>query len=159
MTLKFVVNRNLEKGTYDLEEVFPGLRELEVVKQIFSRFSSEKIKIEITDTVKYMRVLDENGIVLVSRDHLKNSDEKTIFLDILHELVHVKQHYQNKELYDKSFEYVDRPTEIEAFKLTVKVAREIGMTDKDIRDYLKVEWISEEQLNRLLSALKVKHKD
>jgi hypothetical protein len=159
MTLPFVVNRSLEKGTYDLEEVFPGLTNLEIVKQMFSKHPNEHVKVEITDTVKYMRVLEEDGMVLVSREHLRKSDEKTIFLDILHELVHVKQQLENRELYDKDYEYVDRPTEIEAFKLTVKVAREIGMSDKEIREYLMVEWINKEQLNRLLSVLKVKHID
>jgi hypothetical protein len=156
-TPTFVVNRNLERGTYRLEEVFPCLKDFEVVKQIFSNHSADGIKVEITDSVKYMRVLEEDMMILISREHLRKSDEKTLFLDILHELVHVRQHLENEELYDKDFEYVDRPTEIEAFRLTVKVAREIGMTDKEIREYLKVEWISEEQLNRLLSVLKVKH--
>jgi hypothetical protein len=149
----------LEKGTYNLEEVFPCLRDLDVVREIFSRHGVDDIKVEITDTVKYMRVLEENGMVLISKDHLKNSDEKIIFLDILHELVHVRQFFESKELYDKNYEYVDRPTELEAYRLTVKVAREIGMTDKEIREYLEVEWVSKEQLNRLLSVLKVKHKD
>ena len=158
-TLTFIVNRNLEKGTYNLEEVFPCLRDLDVVREIFSRHGVDDIKVEITDTVKYMRVLEENGMVLISKDHLKNSDEKIIFLDILHELVHVRQFFESKELYDKNYEYVDRPTELEAYRLTVKVAREIGMTDKEIREYLEVEWVSKEQLNRLLSVLKVKHKD
>lgn len=159
-TLNFIVNRNLDKGIYSLEQVFPGLKDLEIVKKMFSKFSkynANEIKIEIVDSVKYMRVLDENGIVLVGIDHLKKSDEKTLFLDILHELVHVKQHLENKKLYDKNVEYVDSPTEIEAYKFVVKVAREIGMTDKEIGEYLKVEWIDEEQLNRLLSVLKVRH--
>jgi hypothetical protein len=157
MTLRFVVNRNLEKGTYTLEEVFPGLKDLEVVKEIFSKYGTDDLKVEIVDSVKYMRVLDENGIVLISVSHLRKSDEKTLFLDTIHELVHVRQYLENKELYDKNYEYVERPTEIEAYKLVVKLAREIGMTDKEIREYLQVEWINKEQLNRLLSVLKVKH--
>lgn len=159
-TLNFNVNRGLNKGTYDLEQVFPGLRDLEVAKRIFSRHSTDKIKIEIVDSgLKYMRVLDENGIILINIDYLKKADEKFLYLDIVHELVHVRQHFEKKKLYNKSIEYVDNPIEIEAYKLAVEEARKIGMTDKEIRDYLKVEWINEEQFNRLLDNLGVKATD
>lgn len=156
-TLNFRVNRSLDKGNYDLEQVFPGLRDLEVVKRIFSKYSTDKIKIEIVDSgLIYMRVLDENGVILVSMNYLKKADEKFLYLDILHELVHVRQHFEKKKLYDKSVEYVDNPIEIEAYKLAVEEARKIGMKDREIRNYLKVEWINEEQFKRLLDALRVK---
>jgi len=152
----FNINRDLDKGTYDLEQVFPGLRDLEIVIRIFSKHNTDKIKIKIIDSgLKYMRVLDENGVILVSMDYLKKADEKFLYLDILHELVHVRQHFEKKELYNKNVEYVDNPTEIEAYKLAVDEARKIGMTDREIRNYLKVEWINEEQFNRLLNVLKV----
>lgn len=157
--LNFRVNHRPDKGTYDLEQIFPGLMDLKLVKGIFLGHRNDGIKIKITNSVKYMRVLDENGTILISANHLKKSDKRTLLLDILHELVHVRQHMENKKLYDERFEYVDRPTEIEAYMTVVKVAREIGMTDEDIREYLEVEWITEEQLNKLLDALRIKHFD
>ncbi len=49
----------------------------------------------------------------------------------------------------KRFEYVDRPTELEAYRHTVKEARRLGMSDEEIVDYLKVTWLDEEEVRRL----------
>ena len=100
-----------------------------------------------------MRVCNDDGIIFVSIRHLKNADAAVLYLDIIHELVHVRQHFENKDLYDKSVNYIDRPTEIEAYKITVKEARRIGMKRKEIEEYLKVEWIGREDFKRFLISL------
>ena len=56
----------------------------------------------------------------------------------------------------KRFEYVDRPTELEAYKHTIKEARRLGMTDDEIVDYLRVTWLDEEEVRRLARNLAVK---
>jgi len=76
-------------------------------------------------------------------------------LDIVHELVHVKQHRKGLDLYDRSVSYVDRPTEIEAYAITVREARRIGLTDVAIFEYLSVDWISSEEHCRLAKRLNV----
>jgi hypothetical protein len=68
----------------------------------------------------------------------------------------VKQHLDGKELFENRWEYVDRPTEIEAYQHTVKEARRIGMRDGEILEYLKTEWMSEEELQKLARAVGVK---
>ena len=51
---------------------------------------------------------------------------------------------------------VDRPTEIEAYRHTIKEARRIGMTDKEIYEYLKVDWISDDDAKKLAATLGIK---
>ena len=41
------------------------------------------------------------------------------------------------------------PTEIESYDITVKEAKRLGMSDKEIIDYLKVEWITAEEHKKL----------
>ena len=48
---------------------------------------------------------------------------------------------------------MDRPTEIEAYQITVAEAKRIGMTDEQIIEYLKTEWISDEDLHKLSEIL------
>jgi len=60
---------------------------------------------------------------------------------------------EGKELFDKKYSYVDRPTEIEAYAEAVKEAKRIGMTRREIIDYLRVEWITEEEFERLVRAM------
>lgn len=87
---------------------------------------------------------------------MRNADAHYLYLDVIHELVHVKQYLDGKELFDESYSYVDRPTEIEAYRCAVEVARKIGMTDDVIADYLYVEWITRNDHARLLKTLEVR---
>ncbi|MGI0079733.1 MAG: hypothetical protein ACRECH_08915, partial [Nitrososphaerales archaeon] len=83
----------------------------------------------------------------------RTADPIVIYLDIVHELHHVKQFFDGKELFNDDFEYVDSPVEIEAYKATVMEAKRIGMSEERIRDYLKIEWITDEQHARLVRAV------
>ena len=79
-------------------------------------------------------------------------------LDLIHELVHVKQFRDGREIsldFGKRFEYVDRPTELEAYRHTVKEARRLGMSDEEIADYLKVTWLDAAEVRRLARHLGV----
>ena len=104
----------------------------------------------------YMGVSDVDGHILISSYHLGTSDFRVLYLDIVHELVHVKQFRDGKELFSSEFQYVDSPIEIEAYKHTVKEARRIGMTDEEIKEYLKVEWIDDEAHKRLVESVGLK---
>jgi hypothetical protein len=44
---------------------------------------------------------------------------------------------------------VDAPSEIEAYAFTVKDGRRIGLTDAQLVEYLKVEWIDKKEHARL----------
>ena len=101
----------------------------------------------------YLRVDDETGNIVVSSEYLRTGDERYLYLDVIHELVHIRQFMEGKELFDRRYSYVDRPTEIEAYSASVREARRIGMRKEEILDYLKVEWVTEEEFQRLLLAV------
>lgn len=103
-----------------------------------------------------MGVSDQDGHLMVSAHYIKSGNERDIYLDIIHELVHVKQHLDGRELFENRWEYVDRPTEIAAYQHAVKEARRLGMTDKEILEYLKTEWMSEEEHKKLAESVGVK---
>jgi hypothetical protein len=62
---------------------------------------------------------------------------------------------EGKELFDSQYEYIERPTEIEAYRYTVQEARRLGLSDKRICQYLKTEWMSDSDLKRLAKVLDV----
>jgi hypothetical protein len=74
----------------------------------------------------------------------------------VHELVHVRQFREGKPLFDETFEYHDRPTELEAYAHAVKEARRLGMSDAELYEYLKVTWMSEDEVRKLARNLGVK---
>lgn len=156
------INREIKPGTYLLSDIFDGLRETTVMMQIFKTkkeldnvFSKTNVIVEKND--HYMFVKNDDASVVIGLGHLQKSDSKILYLDIVHELVHVKQQRQGLDLYDKSYSYVDRPTEIEAYEVSVEEARHLGMNDKEILDYLHVEWITPEEHKRLASRMGVRN--
>jgi hypothetical protein len=74
---------------------------------------------------------------------------------VIHELVHIKQFMDGKELFDENYTYVERPTEIEAYRYAVKEAKRLGMDDTKILEYLKTEWMSDEDLKQLARTLDI----
>ena len=105
----------------------------------------------------YMYVNDEDGSLVVGADYLRTASVNYLYLDVIHELVHIKQYLQGKNLFDENYSYVDRPTEIEAYKCSVEEARRIGMDEDTLAEYIYVEWISRKEHARLLKTLGVRH--
>jgi predicted SprT family Zn-dependent metalloprotease len=105
-----------------------------------------------------MFVDNDDGSITIGLTHLRQASDEFLYLDIIHELCHVKQHLQGRNLYDRSKAYVDRETEIEAYQVTVQEARRIGLKDEAIANYLRVSWISPEEHKRLVRRLDVTEK-
>lgn len=139
-------------------DVFRGFESLGVVRGIFDSRTEEvlaKLRVDVQARPGYLRVDDETGNIVISREYLKTGEERHIHLDVVHELVHVKQFIEGRELFDRRYGYVDRPTEIEAYRVCVSEGRRLGMKDDELVEYLRIEWISEEELGRLLSKVGV----
>ena len=154
------INRGADVVQYPFLDYFQGFETVDAVRSIFGRSTDEvlrKLKVSFfPQKFGYMGVSDIDGSLVISTHHLNTSDFKILYLDIIHELVHVKQFMDGRELFSTEYEYVDSPVEIEAYRHTVNEARRIGMNDKEIFEYLKVEWIDEDSHKRLLDSVGVK---
>ncbi len=144
--------------TQFFQECFEGFEKLPAVRGIFGEKTDEvlsRLKVEFI-WFGYMGVDDNDGHLMVNQRYLNTGNKEDIYLDVVHELCHVKQHIEGRELFDPNYDYVDRPTEIEAYLYTVKEARRIGWSDERILQYLKTEWMSDEDLKRLANHVGVK---
>jgi len=157
--LNVVIRRDAKVTLRRFTDYFRGFEKIGAVRELFGD-ETEKVlndlKVEFYSRRGYMGVSDEDGHLIISAHYLRDGNERDIYLDVIHELVHVKQFRDGEELHDPRFRYSDRPTEIEAFAHAVKEARRIGMTDKEIYEYLRMEWMSEEEVKKLADALNVK---
>ncbi len=144
--------------TYPFTEYFKGFEKVEAVRRIFGE-QTEKVlsnlKVEFAGFRGYMGVSNVDGHLLISARYLRDGDIVDIYLDIIHELVHVRQFLEGKELFDDRFDYADRPTEVEAYHFAVEEARRIGLDDERICLYLKTEWMTDEEHKRLADSLGV----
>ncbi len=154
MPPKIGINREVNTGSFHFLDVFTGFESLDVVKSTFDGRTQEvltRLRVDVQARPGYLKVDDETGNIVISREYLKRGEERYLHLDVVHELVHVRQFMEGKELFDSRYAYVDRPTEVEAYRTCVGEGRRLGMSDEELTEYLRVEWISEEELGRLLS--------
>jgi hypothetical protein len=139
-------------------EYFKEFDKVKAVQGIFGEQTTrvlQDLKVEFSWINGYMHVDSTDGHIVISRVYLQNGNKTDIYLDLIHELCHVKQFMEGKELFDPRYKYVDRPTEIEAYKYTVQEAKRIGLTKERIKEYLKTEWINNTDFKRLLKAIEV----
>jgi len=145
---------------HDFMDFFKGFDQIPAVRSIFGD-GTEKVlrslKVEFfSSKFGYMGVSDEDGHLIVSAYYLREGEPVSKYLDVIHELVHVRQFEEGKPLFDENYEYHNRPTELEAYRVAVAEGRRLGMTDRELFDYLKVDWMSEEEVRKLAKNLGLK---
>jgi hypothetical protein len=157
----FRIHRRLEPGQYRLTDVFADILTYGILPAIFD--DEEEIdrviartQVFVVDRTHEMFVDNDDASITIGLKHLRCASDEFLYLDIIHELCHVKQHLQGRNLYDRSKAYVDRETEIEAYQVTVQEARRIDLNDDAIYRYLRVSWITSEEHKRLAYKLGVK---
>jgi hypothetical protein len=151
--------RNIQSGTHRFKEIFLGFEHVDAVRKIFPDGhleTLENLTVEVFPREGFMGVSDHDGHIIASQHYLTNGEEWCVYLDIVHELVHVKQFKDGKELFDRKYDYVDRPTEVEAYRIGAEEARKIGLSEEEIFQYLEVPWISKEEHQRLARACGVR---
>lgn len=147
------IERKAPTRLLPFERFFRGFGDVPSVRKLFGRHTDrvlKNLKVEFFSArFGYMGTSDVDGHLLVSTHHLSDSDFRTVYLDVVHELCHVKQFRKGKPLFYPKLSYVDAPSEIEAYAFTIKEGQRIGMTTRELIDYLKVEWISRAEHLRL----------
>ncbi len=174
----FRVARELSVGRHPLLGMFPGAdrlpaarrlepdpakraslfgdTEVELVDQDLWMYVAPHEKPKITRSRGWKPVISpDRDCIVVGATHLKESPPLVLFMDIFHELRHVIQRHGGANLWEPGVSYVERWTEVEAYRFVVQEARDLGASEEFLREYLKVEWISKEEHRRLLVAVGV----
>lgn len=158
--LNISIPRDVKVKLHNFKDYFKGFEKLDIVKEIFGEDTGKvlnNLKVEFCHFRRgFMWICDDDGHLVVSVCYLRNGKERDIYLDIIHELVHVRHFMEGKELYDEQIKYIERPTEVEAYKFTVKEARRIKMIDEEIFEYLQTVWISDDDVKKLAKTLGVR---
>jgi hypothetical protein len=93
--------------------------------------------------------------IVVARGHFQNSPLMDVYLDLIHEFLHILQRHQGRELWPARLPYADRPTEVEAYSFSVAEARRLGVSDRYLRAYLHIPWIGAAEFRHLLENVGV----
>jgi hypothetical protein len=149
--LPIAINRNApEPNLQPLTDYFKGFEKVGAVRAVFGDQTEEvlgRLKIMfISNRRMYMGIRDEDGNIAIGTWHLKNSDLRVLYLDIVHELFHIKQHMNDSKYFhrehmkfmrDRSL-YYSSPIEVPAYRHTVIEAERIGMQYDELVEYLNM---------------------
>lgn len=141
-------------------EYFKDFDKVPAVQGIFGEKTTEVLShltVELSWVMGYMYVDGADGHMVISKGYLNTGNKTDIYLDLIHELCHVKQFMDGRELFDPRYSYVDRPTEIEAYRYAVKEAERLGFSEERILCYLQTEWMSDADLKRLVEHIGLNH--
>jgi hypothetical protein len=173
----FELNRRAGLGRHPLLEVFPGLDRLPTARRQEPAASGRRrlyptVGVEVVDQDLWMYVAPEKmpkwtprrwrpvvsgeqDCIVLGLGHLRESEELILFLDIFHELCHIQQRRAGRRLFDRRTSYVRRSTEVEAYQFVVDEAHRYGVGDEVLREYLRVEWITDAEHRELCERLGV----
>lgn len=151
--LKVRLQRRAPTQLYPFLDFFRGFEDVPAVRELFGRSTPRvlrDLRVEFFSArFGYMGTSDVDGHLIISNRYLRDGEFSSLYLDIVHELCHVNQFRHGKRLFYPRLSYVDAPSEIEAYRFTIQEGRRIGMSDKQLVDYLKVEWITPAEHRRL----------
>jgi len=149
-------------------EYFKGFEKVGAVRKVFGDETEAvlaRLKIGfISNRRMYMGIRDDDGNIAVGTYHLRHSTTRVLYLDIVHELFHIKQWMRDKEWFTREHEkfmgkfelYYSSPLEVPAYAHTVREAERLGMSRKEITEYLKMMPVSSKIWNRFLREMEIK---
>lgn len=150
-----LLNRNLPAGYHPYLDVLPGAAK----SPALARIEPDSIQRErlLADAMVHIKpgggfayVDVEMPAIVLAEHYYRTGSDLDLYMDMLHELTHIRQHHEGLDLWDERYAYVDRPTEIEGYAIAVEEGRRLGMDDDDIIDHLTNPWMDEEDVLRLL---------
>ncbi len=168
-----VVRKAPPRALYPFTDYFQGFEKVQAVREVLGKETDEvlrRLKVGFTSLrYMYMGVSDEDGNMGVGLYHLKHSAFKTLYLDIVHELFHLKQRMEDiKYFHEEHMKYLmngfnpslyyKSPIEIPAYIHAVREAERIGMSYDEIVEYLKIGEVDPKIFAEFLGKMKLKRR-
>ena len=150
------VDRSLPAGEYPYLKVLPAVKSSPALARIAALPAArdrllEEARVQIRGDRGYAFVDVDVPCIVVSESYFRNGTDRDLYLDLLHELTHLRQLDEGLDLWDERFAYVDRPTEIEGYAVAIEEGRRLGMTSEDVSDHLAAPWMTADDTARLLT--------
>jgi hypothetical protein len=148
------VVRTLGNGEHPYLALLPRVSESPAARRIVSPTTplenllrTALVRIEAGEG--YVRVDDKAPAIVLMEDYYLRGNDLDLYLDLLHELTHLRQLAEGHPLWDKRFAYVDRPTEIEGYAVAIEEGMRLGMSKPDIIRHLSNPWMTSADIRRL----------
>ena len=152
------VDRSLAPGDHPFLAVLPGADSSPALALIAADPAARarllaRAVVQVRGKRGYAFVDVEAPCIVLAETYLREGEAVDIYLDLLHELTHLRQLEEGLDLWDERFAYVDRPTEVEGYAVAVAEARRLGMSEAEIMHHLSNPWMSDDDVRRLAAHI------
>jgi hypothetical protein len=148
------VVRNLPCGDHPYLSLLPLVMQSPAARRIGTQvvpfgplLDGARVRIEAGD--HYIWVDDKTPAIVLTDHYYSRGKSVDLYLDLLHELVHLRQLAEGKNIWDRRLPYVDRPTEIEGYAIAIEEGVRLGMTEPEIIAHLSNPWMTHAEVLRL----------
>jgi hypothetical protein len=148
------VIRTLSCGEHPYRSLLPRLEESPAARRIESPTTPiaqliDSARVQIKPGDGYVWIDINIPAIMLIESYYREGNPVDLYLDLVHELTHLRQLAEGKNLWDRSLHYVDRPTEIEGYAVAVEEGLRLGMTEAQIMHHLSNPWLSSADVKRL----------
>lgn len=149
--------RNLKIGDHSFTSVLPVTPECPAMKlveteEFSSKFLLEKTVVRIVEQEGYCWVDETVPCIILTQNYYTTGDDLDLYLDLIHELTHIRQVLEGKDVWDESLPYHRRPTEIEGYAMAVAECYRLGLDEAAILNHLSNPWMSMSEITELLMS-------
>ena len=149
------VIRDFPRGVHRFLDLLPHAAESPAMARIASPAHSGELlladaRVRIEPGRGFAWVDIDVPCIVLKEMYFRRGAALDLYLDLLHELTHLRQLLEGHDLWDERTAYVDRGTEIEGYAVAVEEGRRLGMTDRQVVEHLSNPWMSLAEVRRLL---------
>jgi hypothetical protein len=149
-----VVTRTLDSGIHPYRLFLPRFEESPAARRIESPATPlgpllDSARVRIKPGEGYLWVDIKIPAIILIEEYYRKASPLDLYLDLTHELTHLRQLAEGKDIWDHSLDYVDRPTEIEGYAVAVEEGIRLGMGEDEVIRHLSNPWMSDAEVARL----------
>ncbi len=148
------VVRMLARGEHPYLALLPHITSSPAARHIESASTPlapllKSARVQIKGAKGYVWVDDDIPAIILVESYYRLADPLDLYLDLIHELTHLRQLAEGMDIWDERFRYVDRPTEIEGYAIAVEEGLRLGMSEAEIIEHLSNPWMTRADVRRL----------
>ncbi len=148
------VVRGLAAGVHPYLRILPRVLESPAIIRILQDGARAaafvgQARVRVSSELGYAYVDVEAREIVLAKRYYATGSSLDLYLDLLHELTHLRQLAEGLDVWDESFPYPSRPTEVEAYAVAVEEGRRLGMDEAALIEHVTNPCLSESEVKEL----------
>ncbi len=148
------VVRGLALGVHPYLRILPSVLESPAIVRILRNGAHAasfvvQARVRVNSEPGYAYVDVEAREIVLAERYYATGSSLDLYLDLLHELTHLRQLYEGLDVWDESLPYPSRPTEVEAYAVAVEEGRRLGMDEAALIEHVTNPCLSDSDVKEI----------